>query len=131
MKNHSHLFTGLPPPATARFWSSCWLGEQTPKPRQTSWKGHGRTALHQAVPAGHVETIKILLDGGACIETVTFGRQTALHIAARRADDATVKILLDKGANIMPATDVCKHLFTTRFLVVVPGSSYYLFGVRL
>jgi len=60
----------------------------------------GRTALHYAAIAGHVEMMGVLLDAGAYLEFADSTLRTSLHHAARMGHTEAVRLLLDRGALI-------------------------------
>jgi ankyrin repeat protein len=63
----------------------------------------GRTPLMHAVLADDAEPaiVKLLIDGGAHVDTVDDGeRWSALHFAARDQKHAIVRVLLDAGAAV-------------------------------
>ncbi len=63
-----------------------------------------RSALHLAARFGQNETLAVLLDKGADIESRTRDGLTPLHVAAECGQKATVAFLLKKGADINATT---------------------------
>ncbi|XP_041483954.1 transient receptor potential cation channel subfamily A member 1-like isoform X2 [Lytechinus variegatus] len=62
---------------------------------------YGRTPLHVAAAVDFPEMIKVLLDNGAYLESLTEKeQQTPLHYAARNDACESMRILLKKGADI-------------------------------
>lgn len=57
------------------------------------------TGLMLAAQAGHVEVMKLLIDGGAELNARQSRRWTALMYAAERSQDGAVALLLAKGAD--------------------------------
>ncbi|KAJ5212611.1 uncharacterized protein N7498_004257 [Penicillium cinerascens] len=53
-----------------------------------------------AVEKKRVETVRILLDRGASVDTMSRSRQTPLHIAAKTGNKTIVMMLLDKAAKV-------------------------------
>ncbi|XP_046750138.1 transient receptor potential channel pyrexia-like [Diprion similis] len=62
-------------------WPNCDVGQNLPLPE--CW---GRTALHQAVKAGHVDIVNLLLDAGANPDARDQRGVTPLHLAAVTVD---------------------------------------------
>ncbi|KAI9741362.1 MAG: hypothetical protein M1834_003079 [Cirrosporium novae-zelandiae] len=61
----------------------------------------GANALHRASEHGNEETVKILINSGAPLESRTHGhRETALHLAAAHGQSTVVLLLLLHGADI-------------------------------
>ena len=60
----------------------------------------GKTALHYAAQAGHMEMVTFLLDNKADIEQRSDLKQNALHNAVDNNKMEVVKLLLERGANI-------------------------------
>ena len=66
----------------------------------------GSTALHVAVVAGHVETVKVLAAGGADVNAAMAGHWAITPLMLAAAKDAEiVKILLEKGADVNARTE--------------------------
>ena len=65
----------------------------------------GSTALSVAASEGHVEIAKLLLAGGALVDSRNVWRQTALMIAAHKGYTAIVKDLIVAGADINDKDD--------------------------
>ena len=68
----------------------------------TSMDASGCTALHLAVKAGSLKTVKILL-GCLLLSTLEqkdMGDNTALHVACMHNRRDVLKFLLDKGADV-------------------------------
>lgn len=64
----------------------------------------GKTVLHLALLRGPMETMKLLLDGGAQIDTTDIGGKTPLHLAAEQGYSNETSFLLGRGADF-EATD--------------------------
>ena len=62
------------------------------------------TALHYAVARGHVGTVKLLLAGGACADSVKTFRETPLHLATKAGHLDIAKLLLAGGASVDSST---------------------------
>ncbi len=60
----------------------------------------GKTALHLAAQDGHIEICRILLDGGATVDSRDQDRETPLHKAASFGREAVVDLLIDHGSEI-------------------------------
>lgn len=62
----------------------------------------GFTALHHAVEAGSLQTVKILLDCRlpSTLERVDLSNNTPLHIACMHNRPDILSFLLDQGANV-------------------------------
>ena len=58
------------------------------------------TALIRAAHFGHTETVKLLLDNGAKVNTATRHGMTALMLAVNRQHKETAKLLLENGATV-------------------------------
>lgn len=58
------------------------------------------TALHLASAHGHLDTVRLLLDSKANINTKNSWGQTALHKSSTYGYLELTRLLLDKGANI-------------------------------
>lgn len=58
-----------------------------------------KTALITAVSFGRIETVKLLLNGGANVNAQDQKGTTALHSAAYRGNKDIVEILLNNGAD--------------------------------
>ena len=63
------------------------------------------TALHLAAQDGNVDSLQLLVDGGANVEAKNVRGQTALHLAALAQSPETVEVLLKSGnfTNCFPA----------------------------
>jgi len=64
---------------------------------------YGRCAIHGAVRHGHIESVKLLLDAGVDINTVTTGDSfghTAIGLAAHLGHVDIVEILFERGAHV-------------------------------
>lgn len=73
-----------------------------PNARYQGWKG-----LHSAAQGGHVETVRLLLEGGADSNAREEGDNTyALHWAAAKGRVETVRALLEAGGDIHGFGDV-------------------------
>jgi len=59
----------------------------------------GQTALHVAVLAGDVGTVRVLLKHGANIEARDSNGHTPLHYAASRGNEEIARVLLEHGAD--------------------------------
>ncbi len=68
------------------------------------WDGMGETALIMASVQGHTDTVKLLLERGAEIETRDEGRVTALMWAALGGHIDSVRALLEAGAAVQRAS---------------------------
>lgn len=58
----------------------------------------GETALHRAASRGHLQAVRLLLDGGASVDAVDGEGVTPLVLAAYRGQTDVVKLLLERGA---------------------------------
>src|SRR5688572_18586103 len=68
-------------------------------------QGDGMTALHWAATHGDTELVRMLIFGGARLESTTRnGSYTPLHQAARTGSAPVVKALLEAGANVNATT---------------------------
>ncbi len=63
----------------------------------------GQTALMWAVSAGHIETARALLDGGADVNAASASGFTPIMFAARAGSPALAELLLARGARINTA----------------------------
>ena len=61
---------------------------------------YGWAAIHDAVICGDPEIVKLLLDNGANINAVAWGKWTPLFMAVEKGHTSIVRVLLDGGANI-------------------------------
>lgn len=69
-------------------------------------RSNGKNALHLAARAGHVETLKTLLDKDSNLARRTDKKgQTALHMAVKGASSDVVKLLLEADAAIVMLPD--------------------------
>eukprot|EP00501_MAST-03F_sp_TOSAG23-6_P001341 GSMAST32.ASY1.ANO1.1390.1 assembled CDS len=59
---------------------------------------HKNTALHAAARNGHSQTVTLLIDAGAPLDTVTKYGRTALHLAAAMGHLEVTKLLVNAGA---------------------------------
>ena len=68
----------------------------------TFGEGNGYTALHLAVKAGSLSTVKILLDSllPNTLEHKDSSQNTPLHVACMHNRRDVLKFLLDKGADV-------------------------------
>lgn len=93
------------------------------EPRTTNWPffktghtillelGTRYTALHLAAEGGHLDVLKILIDGGASIEAEDHDSGwRALHLAAAKGHEAVVHCLLQHGASHAATKDVTTAL---------------------
>ncbi len=60
---------------------------------------YGLTPLHEAASSGSVESVRILLDAGATVDSLTNRGQTPLHAAAFHGHLDIVEELIDAGAD--------------------------------
>ena len=102
----------------------------------------GRTPLHVAAAMGGEEMVRLLIAGGACIDTPTMDDgDTALHLAARSGNIGAVRLLIQAGADVrsrnfagkMAAQEVVEggHYSVTELLQSVAacqGNQQKLFG---
>ena len=65
-----------------------------------STNSYGWAAIHDAVICGDPEIVKLLLDNGANINAVAWGKWTPLFMAVEKGHTSIVRVLLDGGANI-------------------------------
>lgn len=61
----------------------------------------GKTALHFAVELRDITSVKVLLSGGANVDTAMFNGCTPLHLAVGRRDASIANILCQSGADTM------------------------------
>ena len=61
---------------------------------------YGETPLKKAGAYGHVEVLRVLLEGGANVESIDVKRNTALHNAAYNGMLDACRLLLDWGAKV-------------------------------
>eukprot|EP00794_Sanderia_malayensis_P018773 gene18773-20664_t len=61
----------------------------------------GSSLLHVACSRGHLDSVKVLIEAGASLQTVDSSGSTALHITSTRSDVETTKFLLKHGADAM------------------------------
>ncbi|KAL1685997.1 hypothetical protein GGG16DRAFT_118338 [Schizophyllum commune] len=61
---------------------------------------HGWSALHLAAQGGTLRTLRMLLDGGACLGGRSKSMDTPLIVAVRHDRESIVRLLLDKGAHV-------------------------------
>jgi ankyrin repeat protein len=66
--------------------------------------GHGRTPLHVATFARHLEAVRALARAGAKLEALEDDRYDAVTIAAVANDEATLALLLELGASARQIT---------------------------
>ena len=60
------------------------------------------TPMMHSVFYGHVEMVRVLLEGGANVEMANDNQRTALHIAASYGNLEMCRLLLDWGAKVDP-----------------------------
>ena len=65
----------------------------------------GSTALHLAALFGHVDCVRVLVEGGASVDKRTQFGCTPLHLAAEREHCEIVTYLLEKGASVNSRDD--------------------------
>ena len=58
------------------------------------------TPLHFAVSEGHGETVKLLLEMGAKIDSTSSSGRTPLHVACNRGNRQILELLVNSGANV-------------------------------
>ena len=66
---------------------------------------HRDTPLMYAAANGHVEVLRVLLEGGANADRSNADRRTALHFAAWNGELEVCRLLLDKGAKVDPVDE--------------------------
>jgi ankyrin repeat protein len=66
------------------------------------------TALHLAAQDGNVESLQLLVEGGANVEAKNVRGQTALHLASLAQSPETAEVLLKAGKSIY----CCYSLFS-------------------
>lgn len=69
--------------------------------------GNDALLLHKAVGGGNPNLLKLLLDRGVPVDSVSKAGEVALHIAAQQADREAIELLLAYGAN--PTIEDHKH----------------------
>jgi ankyrin repeat protein len=87
----------------------------------------GWIALHYAAYKGHLESVRLLVDGWTRVEIVANNGYTALTLAATKGHSEVVRLLIEKGANLNTTTSCGRtplfyaiengHLKTVRLLV--------------
>jgi ankyrin repeat protein len=60
----------------------------------------GETALHRAASRGHLQAVRLLLEGGASVDAVDGEGVTPLVLAAYRGQTDVVTLLLERGAYV-------------------------------
>lgn len=65
----------------------------------------GGTPLHQAIIMENEEILKLLLEGGACVNAQDMNENTPLHLAGQSGKIDLVKLLLNFGADISLKND--------------------------
>ena len=75
-----------------------WFSTGTRDPNERD--AIGRTLLYYAAQNGRMETIRILLANGACVDAPNSGGFTPLHGTAFRGYHAAAGLLLDHGARV-------------------------------
>jgi ankyrin repeat protein len=59
---------------------------------------HGQTALMWAASEGHADVVRVLVEGGADVNTASRAGNTALHIATMRGWTEIIELLAERGA---------------------------------
>ncbi|KAG4414362.1 hypothetical protein IFR04_012499 [Cadophora malorum] len=79
----------------------CWHSySDLPKPWYDARNLIDSTPLHLAADKGHLAVVRLLLDCGASVDTLTASNYTPLHLAADKGHLAVVRLLLDCGASV-------------------------------
>lgn len=60
----------------------------------------GNTALHKSAEKGYINSMQILLDFGAFINSENKEKETPLHLACKHAFEACIELLIEKKANV-------------------------------
>ncbi|MDA1276228.1 MAG: ankyrin repeat domain-containing protein [Verrucomicrobia bacterium] len=60
----------------------------------------GFSPLHLAVVGGRTDTVKVLINGGAKINSRGFDHETPLHVATQYGSPEVVRLLLESGAEV-------------------------------
>jgi ankyrin repeat protein len=66
----------------------------------TSDDGYRYTPLTYAAEYGHVEVVRVLLEGGANVDRAEAYQHTALHLVAHKGHLDVCRLLLDWGAKV-------------------------------
>ncbi|EPY40064.1 26S proteasome non-ATPase regulatory subunit 10 [Angomonas deanei] len=73
------------------------VAPQTP-PDMDAADSDGWTPLHYAADKGHTETVRLLLEEGASVNSKDAMRRTPLHLAALGGHVGVIQVLLEEGA---------------------------------
>ena len=60
----------------------------------------GFTPLHEAIKAGHIEIVELLIQNKANVKAKAFGDTTPLHVAMREGNKEIASLLIQTGANL-------------------------------
>ncbi|GCC46007.1 hypothetical protein chiPu_0030092 [Chiloscyllium punctatum] len=84
-----------------------------------------QTPLHCAARLGHLKVVRLLLENGACLLSVSTTGHTALHMASREGHVDVTEVLLDQGALLTHMTKVTQwgKGGRARFLSGLPEAS--------
>lgn len=70
------------------------------------WMGPGLTPLQIAIEFGSLETVEVILNGGARVNALSMGGRTSLHYAVRRVCDGRGREILDLLLRYKPNVNV-------------------------